>query len=125
MKPDEKHHASDNDLRRLVAADWWEWVPGMRVRNLAIGGVRPLLVTGTTRTGQGWMLSFGDGLYHPAASYLPVPSDPATAGCLMEMYMRGCKQSIALMALAASQPRPQEYASFGDFLVVQLLEDEG
>jgi hypothetical protein len=51
-------------------------------------------------------------------NHLPIPSDPATAGCLLEMYLR---RGGWLSDLASATPTRKEFASLGDFLVAQLL----
>jgi hypothetical protein len=71
-------------------------------------------------TGQWWLLS-GTG-HAKGEAFVPVPSDPATAGCLLEMYWRRCDAMLGIEGLAAARPGPEAYASFGDFLVAVLLE---
>jgi hypothetical protein len=115
----EKISTTQDDLSRLVEARWFEWMPGMlkRLRSCSDADLAefPELAT---RVGQ-------RGLLRPDA-FLPIPSDPATAGCLMEMYLRRFygNPHVALGALVAEEPGPQEYASFGDFLVAVLLDSE-
>jgi hypothetical protein len=127
MGVDGKHKASDAALRKMVASDWWEWKPGMRVRNLAIGGSSSLLVTHVHRRGDGKRSLRVGGTGHPEESFLPVVSSPATAGFLLDMFLsrrRGGDQDLALMELSAAVPGPEAYASFGDFLVAELLAGE-
>jgi hypothetical protein len=40
------------------------------------------------------------------------------------LYLRRCDAFLGIEALAAARPRHDEYASFGDFLVAELLAGE-
>lgn len=120
-----KLHASPDDLRRLVAKPWWEWVPGMLVC-WPVGSFDPIrIVEVDGDLGDGWITGAGGRAYRfetvQADGHVPIPHDPATAGCLLGLYLRGSNQDLALMGLSATRPDPDEYASFGDFLVAALL----
>jgi hypothetical protein len=117
------HVAAEEELRRLVEASWWEWMPGMLVRvqwkhRRFVARVEERVVADEriVLTGDEWA-------WHH--ELMPVPSDPATAGCLMDLCLRGAITRLVLNGLAAMIPGPEHYASFGDFLVAVLLADGG
>jgi hypothetical protein len=100
------------ELRRLVAHERWEWMPGMLFEPRDVDRA----------TIDEWPEAYrarvtNRGLGRPDA-WIPIPSDPATAGCLLEMYLR---RGGWLSDLASATPTRKEFASLGDFLVAQLL----
>ncbi len=120
--------ASPEDLRRLVAAEWWEWMPRMAVRILGgFGEARTLAGTDTRDRNTLWLFGLGKGWCGASvdkARVVPVVSNPATAGCLLDMYLqRDENKGRALDMLAHREPSAEAYASFGDFLAAVLLED--
>jgi len=123
-----KLSASDEDLRRLVAQPWWEWQKRMLVRP-HVGQPETVVNVGES------VLWVGDGVFlrmEQQSDYLPVPSDPATAGCLMDLYLKRYaaiaghipRQFIrhAAMERLPDYFNPDAFASPGDHLVAVLLE---
>lgn len=131
----EKLRATHADLRQLVEAEWWEWMPGMLMQ--AENRSYPLRITEILpcEGGPQLVVDTDSPFALHASSCLPIPSDPATAGCLLEMYLRRAYRSptgrpvqgrpdLCLMGLSARWPGPDAYASFGDFMVAVLLEGD-
>jgi hypothetical protein len=121
----DKLRATKDELRRLVVAEWWKWMPGMLFE--------PAGLTDEMRAQIGDDLDWirarvkPEGLLRPEI-WLPVVSDDATAGCLLQLYLRryaaeheGVSASQALVSLATVYAL-DEYASLGDVLVKALLE---
>jgi hypothetical protein len=79
------------ELRRLVAHERWEWMPGMLFEPRDVDRA----------TIDEWPEAYrarvtNRGLGRPDA-WIPIPSDPATAGCLMDMLLRDrCEDVEAL-----------------------------
>lgn len=119
---DEKHKASDAALRKLVACDWFEWMPGMKVESRGVQRRVSATWFDNFKTHKLWLGCGGEAVL--ASGAVPIPSDPATAGCLLELYVRDSKPDLALAGLSAARPSHDAYASFGDFLVAELLAGE-
>lgn len=121
----DKLRASTEDLRRLVAAEWWEWVDRMLVDH-EDGAVVPVRHVGARSL---WVGSAPTPMQVRRSACLPVVSDPATAGCLLELFMRratevweGCSREAVAESLFTTDRSIDAYASLGDFLVAALLE---